>query len=318
VLFIQRFNIDHYMNKNIKTIELNLIKALIEKELNLAISEIKIISNFNNIVYKMITNRGQYILKVITNQNTETYLDYYYFKKLGKLIPEFNQILFSFKKNKYLKRNFIVSKYIEGVPLSGILYKNCDMEIIAENLLKFYKRFNNISVSGYGNATYDFKAPYSSWKEAIESQLIKIEKRSNEFNNYTDRKYTDLLRNSYHLIDRQFEATLFPADFNLNNFILTKESKIKIIESEYYYIGDPLVPYGALLTHIYRTKLVGIFFKKIQNKNLKILSFYAVLEAISVWSFNFMMQNRNPTGARPFGNKNTFHKIIEEFSKNLL
>lgn len=273
------------------------------------INKVERLESVTNEVYK-IRNNNEYILKIYSNKGPYLDTDLKIIKSFGNLNGTMRKIYLSGRNEGV---NFAVLEYIKGKMLSDVVYKKNSSEYCKE-LFNFFKFCSKIRIKKYGRINNSLNGTYKNWTSFVLDLEKRIYERSANFYKLVGIDLQELKSLTNKLLKhRKISSALIPADVNLSNFIIAKNEKLRAIEIGSWFSGDYLLPYGVLLTHIWKTPLHDyILTNNLIKKNIRIVLLYSLLESLSVISFNKRQYPHKLKTLKPFGNKELFINILNE------
>jgi serine/threonine protein kinase len=273
----------------------------------------------NNLVYRIDTDKGSYILKIYDTKAPNPDLEPY----VSQVFPGHQLlrkiILFDSSKKK-LPNSYALLEYIDGDGFADYLDKNllqdAELERYAKQIVGFIRSCSKVKLRGFGKLDSNLIGQSKSWEEFSLNEIRKdlgIHLRARTF---SKNKAARILRAmekfaAYYKTIRR--GVMTPMDLNARNFLVTKDRKLKLIDSGAVWAGDILFSYGELMAHYYTTKFWSFIEKhaRLSPKQMLIVHGYALLSDIGISRFIVANGAKDIQGLAPWGNKSSFLDLMD-------
>ncbi len=230
----------------------------------------------------------------------------------------------SIKRILCFDKDFILTEYIEGDNISDLLINDtCKFDIyknVIKDIVGFISECNEIKGEGVGIFSDDFLAEPRQWFEFL---LDHLDGLSNDIKDdlYLFELYLYLRRYLVHNKEKFYgiESRVIPIDLNMNNFLMKANGETVCIDLDAAWLGDKLLSFGELMSHIYGTRLYFEFLRYNYDfyiNNYKKIHFYAIYSTFSILTY-LKCSGQNYQHINPWGNKCNFTKLINAH-KNLV
>lgn len=306
---------DEFMN-------FNLIRKQVEQQIG-DITFFEKIPKGSNEIFFIRTGERKLIVKIYnekksqrTNLSREIQMT-----ELLKNLPEIRKMLFSNVTRSNSPHEFAVFDYIEGQSLrslveSGLLSEE-QLEDISGQIFDLINKISRTTTVGFGQVDESgIKGMSETWPDFLETMQDPTIKTFEDSGTLPPSVYLAPRRILAKYKDKFMldSPKLIPMDLNIDNIIITPDSKIKFIDPETFWSGDPLCAYAQFYALTRGTPLGEKFIGKLSlsEDNEFRVRFYALLDNLNVLGYITRIDPGATMNAKPWGNPNKFIDLIND------
>ncbi len=295
-----------------------------------SITLFKKMSGGSNEIYYVKTEKGEFIVKIYnedgsqrTNLSREIQMS-----ELLRDFPEIRKLVFSDITKNTIPYEFAIFEYVDGQTLRSIVengtMKDEHLVAISDQIFDLVSRITQIKTNKFGQLDESgLTGTTSTWKDFLINMQEPTTKTFESTEVFLDGEYLipskilDKHTDKFALKDPR----LIPMDLNIDNIIITPDQKIKFIDPETFWSGDPLCAFAQFFGLTNGTVLGNRFLNRMElsSDNEFKVRFYALLDNLNVLAYITRINPEIAREAKPWGNPNKFLDLINEnleFFKN--
>ncbi len=287
------------------------------------ILDFKKMSGGSNEIFYIKTNHGEFIVKIYnedssqrTNLSREIQMS-----SILKDFPEIRSLVFSDTTRSQIPYEFAIFEYVDGQTLRFLVENNLltdeQLEVIADQIFDLIKRIIEIATKKFGQLDESGLIGTSqSWVDFLGGMQDPTTKTFENSNLFPDKEYLipQAVLDKHKSVFELDDPRLIPMDLNIDNIIVTPDQKIKFIDPETFWSGDPLCAFAQFYALTKGTILGDKFFGNLElspDDEFKV-RLYALLDNLNVLAFITRVNPEGAKEAKPYGNPNKFFDLINE------